>query len=55
MKPDTQIEASSMLKQLLAETADSHERAEFSAWSPTAESPANFHVPERFGYLEFEN
>ncbi|MEP6756027.1 MAG: carbohydrate-binding family 9-like protein [Chthonomonadales bacterium] len=31
------------------------EPAEFSAWSPTAESPANFHVPERFGYLEFVN
>jgi len=27
---------------------------EFTAWSPTEESPANFHVPERFGYIEFE-
>ena len=27
---------------------------EFSAWSPTGETPANFHVPEKFGYLEFE-
>jgi hypothetical protein len=26
---------------------------EFTAWSPTLESPANFHVPERFGYLAF--
>jgi hypothetical protein len=24
---------------------------EFSAWSPTLENPADFHVPERFGIL----
>lgn len=27
--------------------------AEFSAWSPTGETPANFHVPSRFGRLVF--
>jgi hypothetical protein len=27
---------------------------EFTAWSPTLEQPANFHVPERFGHLVFE-
>lgn len=27
--------------------------AEFSAWSPTGETPANFHVPDRFGRLVF--
>ena len=27
---------------------------EFTAWSPTLEIPPNFHVPGRFGYLEFE-
>lgn len=26
---------------------------EFSAWSPTLAIPADFHVPERFGWLEF--
>ena len=26
---------------------------EFSAWSPTLTIPADFHVPERFGWLEF--
>jgi hypothetical protein len=26
---------------------------EFSAWSPTGETPANFHVPARFGRLVF--
>ncbi len=26
---------------------------EFTAWSPTLENPPNFHVPERFGFLEF--
>lgn len=26
---------------------------EFSAWSPTREIPANFHVPEKFGWLLF--
>jgi hypothetical protein len=26
--------------------------AEFSAWSPTWRSPADFHLPERFGMLE---
>jgi hypothetical protein len=26
---------------------------EFSAWSPTGETPANFHVPSRFGSLVF--
>jgi hypothetical protein len=26
---------------------------EFTAWSPTLETPANFHVPERFGFLQF--
>jgi hypothetical protein len=30
------------------------ETAEFTAWSPTFERPANFHVPERFGVLRFE-
>ena len=25
--------------------------AEFSCWSPTLETPANFHVPARFGLL----
>ncbi|MEM8964046.1 MAG: carbohydrate-binding family 9-like protein [Acidobacteriota bacterium] len=27
--------------------------AEFSAWSPTWVTPADFHRPERFGFLEF--
>jgi hypothetical protein len=27
---------------------------EYSAWSPTLAYPANFHVPERFGWLKFE-
>jgi len=27
---------------------------EFSAWSPTFADPADFHVPERFGVLRFE-
>lgn len=27
---------------------------EFTAWSPTLETPPNFHVPERFGYLQFQ-
>jgi hypothetical protein len=27
---------------------------EFTAWSPTLETPPNFHVPERFGFLVFE-
>jgi len=26
---------------------------EFTAWSPTLETPANFHVPMRFGFLQF--
>lgn len=26
---------------------------EYSAWSPTLEIPPNFHVPDRFGWLEF--
>ena len=26
---------------------------EFSAWSPTLKTPANYHVPERFGHLVF--
>lgn len=26
---------------------------EFSCWSPTLESPPNFHVPARFGYIVF--
>ena len=29
-------------------------RAEFTAWSPTLVSPADFHVPARFGTLRFE-
>ena len=28
---------------------------EFSAWSPTFADPPDFHVPERFGILRFEN
>ena len=32
---------------------DRSEPPEFTAWSPTLESPPNFHVPERFGYLQF--
>lgn len=28
---------------------------EFTAWSPTGETPANFHVPARFGVLVFTN
>lgn len=27
---------------------------EFSAWSPTLKTPADFHVPERFGEIEFQ-
>jgi hypothetical protein len=27
---------------------------QFTAWSPTLESPANFHVPARFGRIVFE-
>ena len=26
-------------------------KAEFSCWSPTLETPANFHLPARFGLL----
>jgi hypothetical protein len=33
---------------------DRSERDEFSAWSPTLVDPADFHVPERFGLLRFE-
>ena len=32
---------------------DRAEPPEFTAWSPTLEDPPNFHVPERFGFLEF--
>ena len=32
---------------------DRGERDEYSAWRPTLENPANFHVPERFGVLRF--
>ncbi len=28
---------------------------EFSAWSPTMEVPANFHVPTRFGVMKFQS
>ncbi len=31
--------------------AASESRDEYSCWSPTLRSPADFHVPERFGYL----
>jgi hypothetical protein len=27
-------------------------RDEYSAWSPTGKDPADFHVPDRFGFLE---
>jgi hypothetical protein len=27
--------------------------AEYTCWSPTRETPANFHVPQRFGILRF--
>ena len=30
---------------------DRGESDEYSAWCPTMEEPANFHVPARFGYL----
>ena len=33
---------------------DRAEPPEFTAWSPTLETPPNFHVPERFGHLLFE-
>jgi hypothetical protein len=32
---------------------DRAEPPEFTAWSPTLEIPANFHVPARFGWLRF--
>ena len=32
---------------------DRAEPPEFTAWSPTLETPPNFHVPERFGYIVF--
>src|SRR6266496_789464 len=31
---------------------DRGERDEYSAWSPTLADPPDFHVPERFGYLQ---
>ena len=31
--------------------AEAESRDEYSCWSPTLRSPADFHVPERFGYL----
>jgi hypothetical protein len=27
---------------------------EFTCWSPTRETPANYHVPKRFGFLTFQ-
>jgi hypothetical protein len=33
---------------------DRSDSPEFTSWSPTLETPPNFHVPERFGYLLFE-
>ena len=30
-------------------------RDEFSAWSPTLADPPDFHLPERFGVLRFED
>jgi hypothetical protein len=31
----------------------SPEPVEFQSWSPTLVTPANFHVPERFGTITF--
>jgi len=31
---------------------DRGERDEYSAWNPTGADPPDFHVPERFGYLQ---
>jgi len=33
---------------------DRAEPPEYSAWSPTLQVPADFHIPARFGYLVFE-
>jgi hypothetical protein len=33
---------------------DREGRGQFSAWSPTLADPPDFHVPDRFGWLEFE-
>jgi hypothetical protein len=32
---------------------DRAEEGEFSCWSPTLADPPNFHVPRRFGFVEF--